>query len=601
MSTQRRPGNANELGSTSAVSARGGVLALAVILAAGVAALSPGQDCTFTFSPPTFAVPAVGGRDLEVQVTTQSGCVWRARTGDSWISFQSNSSQQGSGTLRFDVGANIGGPRTGTVSVGASSFQVQQSGTSACTFKLDTKASAKPEGGNIEPAIMVTTQPDCEWRVVSPVDWIRVSSRDTFVGSGYVQLVATANNTPAARDAYVTVAGQKVWVHQATACRVGLSPITFEVPANPNSPLSIPVNISSTCSWEAVANDRWLSVSPTGLQIGPKTLTVAAQAHSGSSRQGTVTVGDVTVTVNQAGQACAYTVPPSINVPQLESHQSMQVQTQPDCLWQASANDPWITLTSGKRGKGAGSIGFDVATNSGSAARNGSITVADQTVVIAQSGAPPCPVTLSPSVLSLEAQAATPSLALGTATTCQWTATSDVPWITIGGGPTGTGPRTLQLSIAANTQSAARTGVITVNGSHATISQAATTPCAVFVSPPTASLPGAGGEATFTVTSQCAWTAQSGTTWLTVRSGASGAGNGQVVVSAGPGIAGGPRTAKLTIGNRNFTVTQAAFTGPTGSGTTPQASPSPGVPIKKTPGASAQPRPTPTPRPRPRR
>lgn len=67
----------------------------------------------------------------------------------------------------------------------------------------------------------------------------------------------------AARDAYVTVAGQKVWVHQATACRVGISPITFEVPANPSSPLSIPVNISSTCSWEAVANDRWLSVSPT--------------------------------------------------------------------------------------------------------------------------------------------------------------------------------------------------------------------------------------------------------------------------------------------------------------------------------------------------
>lgn len=160
MSTQRRPGNVNELGSTSAVSARGGVLALAVILAAGVAALSPGQDCTFTFSLLTCGA----GCGCGLAVTTQSGCVWRARTGDSWISFQSNSSQQGSGTLRFDVGANIGGPRTGTVSVGASLFQVQQNGTSTCTFKLDTKASAKPEGGNIEPAIMVMTQPDCEWR-----------------------------------------------------------------------------------------------------------------------------------------------------------------------------------------------------------------------------------------------------------------------------------------------------------------------------------------------------------------------------------------------------------------------------------------------------
>lgn len=602
MSTQWRPGNANELGGTRARSAGGGVLALAVILATGVAGISAGQDCTFTFSPPTFSVPAVGGNSLEVQVTTQSGCVWRARTSDSWISFQGNSSQQGSGTLRFDVGVNIGGPRTGTVIVGASSLQVQQNGTSTCTFKLDTKATAKAEGGNIEPAIVVMTQPDCQWRVVSPVEWIRVSSRDTFVGSGYVQLVATANNTPASRDAYVTVAGQEVWVHQPTACRTSLTPDTLDAPANPGAPLSIQVGIGSTCSYEVVANDRWLSVSPTGPQVGPRTLAVTVEANRGSTRQGTLTVAGITAKVTQAaGQACTFTVPPSITVPQLASHQSMQVQTQPDCLWQASTNDQWITLTSGKRGKGAGPIGFDVATNPTTTARNGSITVADQTVVIVQNALPPCPVTLSPPVLSLDVQAATPSLSVGAATDCQWTATSNVSWITIGGGFSGTGPRTLQLNVAANTQSVARTGVITANGSHATVNQAAVTLCAVFVSPPTVTLPGTGGEATFTVSSQCAWTAQSGTTWLTVRSGASGAGNGQVVVSAGQGIAGQSRTAKLTIGNRNITVTQAAFTGPTVSGTTPQASPSPGVQIKRTPGASAQPRPTPTPRPRPRR
>ena len=57
----------------------------------------------------------------------------------------------------------------------------------------------------------------------------------------------------------------------------------------------------------------------------------------------------------------------------------------------------------------------------------------------------------------------------------------------------------------------------------------------------------------------CAWTGVSNSTpWLTVTSGASGAGNGTVAFSATANPNGTPRTGTLTIGGQTFSVNQAA-------------------------------------------
>ena len=51
--------------------------------------------------------------------------------------------------------------------------------------------------------------------------------------------------------------------------------------------------------------------------------------------------------------------------------------------WTASSNNPWITVTSGSSGSGAGTVGYSVASNSGSA-RTGTITIAGQTFTVSQ-------------------------------------------------------------------------------------------------------------------------------------------------------------------------------------------------------------------------
>ena len=67
------------------------------------------------------------------------------------------------------------------------------------------------------------------------------------------------------------------------------------------------------------------------------------------------------------------------------------------------------------------------------------------------------------------------------------------------------------------------------------------------------------GSTAVTAPTGCAWTGVSNSTpWLTVTSGASGAGNGTVAFSATANPNGTPRTGTLTIGGQTFSVNQAA-------------------------------------------
>ncbi|MGH9941820.1 MAG: BACON domain-containing protein [Pyrinomonadaceae bacterium] len=83
--------------------------------------------------------------------------------------------------------------------------------------------------------------------------------------------------------------------------------------------------------------------------------------------------------------------------------------------------------------------------------------------------------------------------------------------------------------------------------------------CSYSISPTSQSLPGAGGAGSVNVTAGggCAWTAASNASWITITSGASGAGNGTVnfTVAANNGTA---RTGTLTVAGQTFTVAQAA-------------------------------------------
>jgi Viral BACON domain len=69
---------------------------------------------------------------------------------------------------------------------------------------------------------------------------------------------------------------------------------------------------------------------------------------------------------------------------------------------------------------------------------------------------------------------------------------------------------------------------------------------------------GGSGNVTVTTSSDCAWSATSSESWLTVVSGASGTGAGVVMFRVAANATGLARAASLSIGGRTFTVNQTA-------------------------------------------
>jgi hypothetical protein len=239
---------------------------------------------------------------------------------------------------------------------------------------------------------------------------------------------------------------------------------------------------------------------------------------------------------------------------------AVAVKTGPSCSWTATSNASWLTVGGSGTGSGTGSLTIIVSANTGGA-RTGTVTIADQTLTVTQAapGAPPppCAYALEPVAQSVPAVAGAASVAVQTTADCAWTVTTTTPWLKITAGTSGTGNGTVAFMVAANTGSA-RTGTISIAGLTHTVNQASG--CTVSIDPSSATFSSAGGVGTAIAVSaaaSCTWTATTAADWIDVTSGASGAGNGEVVYAVEPN-AGAARQGTISIASNTFTVSQAA-------------------------------------------
>jgi hypothetical protein len=86
------------------------------------------SGCTYTLNP-TSASPGTGGGNASFSVTTANSCTWNATSNAGWITNVSPASGTGTGsaqTINYTVAANAGAARTGTITVGTSTFTVNQ-------------------------------------------------------------------------------------------------------------------------------------------------------------------------------------------------------------------------------------------------------------------------------------------------------------------------------------------------------------------------------------------------------------------------------------------------------------------------------------------
>jgi hypothetical protein len=523
--------------------------------------------CVFTIAPIANSVDASGDVG-EVTVSTAEGCQWSATTEADWIVVSAPPSGSGSGMVRYSVAPNSGPARSGSMTIAGHIFRVTQAAGIAlppgCSYLLRPPALSLPAAGSSH-AVSVVAGGGCSWSATSSVPWITITSGNAGSGDGTIGFNVAAN-TAGPRIGTVLVAGQVLTVSQSGAgaggCGYAISPASGSFDAAGGPGPTVTVSTNAGCAWTASSNAPWITITTGTNGNGNGSVGFNVASNPGSARSGTLTIAGETFTVSQAGSAgCAYTINPSSQSIGASggSATPVAVSTSPGCAWTATSGAAWISITSGGAGTGNGNVTFTVGVNTGNG-RSGTLTIAGQTVTVAQAAAATCSYAISPLTQSLAAAGGpgTP-IAVASGDGCSWTATSNVDWLVVNSGGSGSGNGTVNFTAAPNL-AAERVGTVTIAGQTVTVTQAAAATCSYAINPVSQSMAAPGGPGTpvaVTTGDGCSWTATSSADWLTVNSGGSGSGNGTVNFTAAPNLA-AERVGNLTIAGRTFTVTQSA-------------------------------------------
>ena len=550
-----------------------GVAALvAAIVASGVGCTSSSTHnsteptpakCGVSLTMSPSSMGANGGSG-SVAVSAQPECGWQAAASANWITSLTPSSGQGSGQVQFVVAANPdSAARQADITINGETARVRQD-AAPCRIELSTRESSVESGGGTV-TISVTAAAGCTWTASSDASWVTVASGATGSGNGTIRLQVGANAGDG-RSGSVTVAGQAITVRQAgpsspPPCSSSLSLTVQQVPTSGGTH-TVAVRAAAGCSWTAVSNVPWITVSGGAAAAGDNTVTYVVSANPDTApRTGTLNIAQNAFTVLQAaaGPACAYTLNPTSRAfPVGGGPGSIAVATTANCAWTATADQSWVTVTSGGTGSGNGTVNFTVAGNSASA-REAHINVAGQTFTVTQAAPTVCAYSLNPTSRSFGAAGGTGTISVSTSGGCDWTASPTESWVTIDSGGNGSGNGTVNFRVATNT-GAARGADVTIAGQTFAISQAAGAPvCTYSIDPTSRAFAAGGGSGTISVSAPggCNWSAGSDQSWLTIAGSGNGSGNGTVNFNVGSN-GGGAREAHVTIAGQVFTVTQAA-------------------------------------------
>ena len=507
--------------------------------------------CTIVIAPAWANLEAKGGAGA-ITVAATPGCNWAATPTADWITITYGATGVGDGGVGYAVPANtLLNPRSGAINIGSQAFSIMQAGTS-CSYSLSPgSASISPSGG--AGSFNVNATAGCGWNALSNADWFVITA-GSGSGPGTVSYLAAPNTGPTTRTASVNVATQTFTATQAAACTLALSPASLLVPASVTTGSVTVTASSSSCDRSVVNPVTWISITSgaTGTGSGSFGYSISVN-NTGQVRTATLTVGGQGFSITQEATACQMVITPASPFFSA-SGGAASLSVTSTCAWTAATNSDWMTIISGASGTGNGTIRYAVAPNPSTESRAGSLSIGGHTFNIPQAGVG-CTVTLMTLRASFPVAGGSGVIDVVAPAECSWTAVSGAPWILIDAGGTGAGNGSVSYTVGGSAQPQPRTGTITVANQVYTITQAAAS-CEFAIAPSSATVGSAGGTGSFTVTSNCTWTATTSARWITL-AGASGSGEGTVsyTVAANPSADG--RTAAMTVGGQTFTLVQS--------------------------------------------
>lgn len=312
-------------------------------------------------------------------------------------------------------------------------------------------------------AASVVVQGDGAWTATSDSSWIVIKSGASGSGAGSCVYIVNANSTADTRIGHINIGGNTYTITQY-GYEATITPTSETFDRNGGNG-TISIVVDAGVSWSAVANNDWITVSPSsGTSIGTVDYTVA-EYPGVVSRVGSITVGGQTFTITQTGVDVSIS-PESTAKGEGADIIAVTVNALSTTQWTVTPNDPWISIIDKETGYGDYVLTLAINANPSFERRTGTVTIGTATLTISQAGTTTAALSIDPATATAAASGAYGNVAVYATPDASWTAESLSPWLTISEGETGAGNGNIKYVASANPTLSERTGQIVVTPPH---------------------------------------------------------------------------------------------------------------------------------------
>lgn len=520
----------------------------------------PPPLCTFEISPKTALFELEGGSGSVRLTTSAPDCPWTVEGTPAFVNSVTPRSGTGSATIDFQVERNdTGNARTGNLVIAGQTFRILQNGQ-PCTFEIDPGELILTPSGQTG-VVAVDAPAGCGWKasIESGSDFISHLDPISGSGPGVVRFQVGPNPGDASRTGILSIAARLVRVIQLAA-----DVDFFFTPSSPGT--GEPVTFfgrakEPPASWCWTFGDGSEPPGGCAATTAEATHTYVSPANFAAKlkvirNDGTVAEVTKVVIVSGAPGDCDSEISPRLQ--SLDSgggEGEITVTAAADCAWTAQSKAPFVTITAGSSGSGAGTVTYRVDENESPVARTGVLRVAGRIFLVLQKGKP-C-VRLDPISATALPGGGEGTVAVTAPADCSWATASNDSFLQVASAAS-QGSGIVRYRVDPNTTGASRTGRLTIGGVDFPVTQ---DPC-VYTSTSTSADPldTAGGIGTVQIETQkdCPWHAVAADAFLGFPAPPSGKGSGafEYCVAANRGAA---RQGTITIADGVVDVPQAGF------------------------------------------
>ena len=313
------------------------------------------------------------------------------------------------------------------------------------------------------------------------------------------------------------------------------------------------INTSGSGTWKASVSSSWIHLTATSGTAGYAVGYTVDANNEVEQRIGYVYVSGYVHTITQDGIGATLDQS-SADFEWGGGSGSVSVSAPSGKTWHAKSNVSWISVSSSS-GTGATSVKYTVAKFDEVSTRSGTLTIADRTFTVNQTGRR---MTLKEYSSSSDYLADTVKIKVNALASTEWSVSKNVDWIAITDAGNGHGGDTVEISIAENPSYNARSGKVTIGTETFTVSQQGRDSLVFRIGRTEAEYDENGislERVAVTATPDLGWAAKSGVDWIEVSSSAkSGSGDGSFTYKVKPNPTLYPRSGEITVTAASATV-----------------------------------------------